>query len=121
MEKINNGFISYKKVDKNIIVSLNHISKLNSINSSKIKSELLQLIYESETSIFLDFSEMKFIDSAGFQALLSAYLKAKLEDANFIICNANKEILELFNAVGLNKVFDIKNTELSFSDLKTAS
>jgi anti-anti-sigma factor len=107
METINNRILSYEKLDKNIIVSFNHINRLNSVNSNEVKSELLQLINDSEISIFLDLSEMKFIDSAGFQVLLSAYIKSNLYNSDFIICNANEEILKLFSLLELDKVFVI--------------
>jgi anti-anti-sigma factor len=121
MELLKNKILSFKKVDKDILVSFNYSTKLNSVNANEVKSEILQLINESEISIYLDLAEMKFIDSAGFQVLLTAYREAKLKDANFIICNANNEILDLFSAVGLNKVFDLRNKGFSFSNFKTAS
>ncbi len=65
---------------------------------------------------------MKFMDSAGFHALLSVHIDAKLKESKFILLNPNEEIYDLFKSVDLDKIFDIrsKNKYLN-EDLKKAS
>ncbi|MFC2096456.1 STAS domain-containing protein [Bacteroidota bacterium] len=109
MKTIHKKTLLYKRIDNSIIVSIKYTNSLNIINSNGIEEELRQFINNGETSIFLDFSKMKFIDTAGFQVLLSVHIDAKLNKVEFVILNANEEVLELFNLVELNNVFDLRN------------
>ena len=114
--------LSYKRVDNRLIASFRYTTRLSIINSDEIEEELLQLVKNGETSLFLDLYEIKFIDSAGFRSLLSVHIDAKLKNVEFAIINANEDILELFNLVELNTVFDIRsNLEFIQEDFKKAS
>ncbi len=65
---------------------------------------------------------MKFIDSAGFHALLSVHIDAKLKDVKFILVNSNEEIYDLFKLVNLDNIFDIRSkSEFMQEDFKKAS
>jgi len=100
--------LRYTKVDNGLLASFNGIDKLTTLNSKSFKDELIQQIRLSETDLFLDFSEIKFIDSAGFQALLALHINAILCNIEFVILKISKEVLQIFNFVELNLVFDIR-------------
>ena len=122
MKTLDKKILLYKRIDNSIIASFKYTNRLSIINSNEIEDELLLLIKNGETSIFLDFSEMKFIDSAGFQALLSVHIDAKLNNVEFVIINANEEVIELFNLVELNNVFDLRNnSDSNYNKLRKAS
>jgi anti-anti-sigma factor len=108
MKTIDKNILSYIRKEQSVKVSFQNTNRLSIINSSKIEDELLQLIIRGETSIFLDFSEIKFIDSSGFQALLSVHIDARLKGVEFVIVNPNDEIMELINLVDLDNIFEIR-------------
>lgn len=122
MKTIEKNILSYNKTEQSIIVSFQYTNRLSIINSSKIEDELLQLINNGETSIFLDFSAIKFIDSSSFQALLSVHIDAKLKEVEFVILNPNNEVVKLINLVDLDNIFDIRyNSDSNYKEFKNAS
>ncbi len=122
MKTIDRKVLSLKKFDNKVTVTLRHSDRLNVLNSEQVEGELMQLLHYGEKTILFDFSEMKFIDSAGFHALLSVHIDAKLKDVKFILVNSNEEIYDLFKLVDLDNIFDIRSkSEFIQEDLKKAS
>lgn len=116
----NNSVIS-REIDNGYYVILNNINKINIINSSLIENQLLQMTKESETTLFLDLSDVNFIDSKGFNTILKVKRTAFLNNVNFIICNVNEEVLELFDLLGLNNEFEISKKKSLRKNLERAS
>jgi anti-sigma B factor antagonist len=122
MKTLDREILSLKKFDNKVTVTLRHSDRLNVLNSEQVEGELLQLLHHGEKTILFDFSNMKFIDSSGFHALLSVHIDAKLKDVKFIIVNSNVEILDLFRLVDLDNIFDIRSkSEFIHEDFKKAS
>lgn len=119
--KTMNNILEYKKVDNGILVSFKYISKLSVINANQVEEELQHVIRHGETSLFLDFSTIEFIDTAGFQALLSIHIDSKLNHVKFVLVNVTEDILELFKLVKLDHVFEMKpSNDSDFNMLKKA-
>lgn len=116
-----NSTLVTKNVNNNYTVTLNNTNKLNIINAYKIENKLMQLVKESGIAVFLDLTEINFIDSTGFSILLKIQRTAYLNNVRFIIYNVNEEALELFDLLGLNNEFEIRNIRPLYSNLKKAS
>ncbi|MCB2195691.1 MAG: STAS domain-containing protein [Bacteroidetes bacterium] len=117
-----NKILAQKRINDGIVVSIKESNKICITNANRIEEELLQLIKQGENTVLLDFSKIEFIDTAGFQALLSAQIESKLYHVNFSIINANDDVRELFTLVKLDSVFDIRNKPVSdYNKLKKAS
>ncbi len=108
MKTINRNILNYQKEGQILTASFCSTNKLSIQNACNLEEELYELIKREETSIYLDFTGIDFIDSSGFQALLSLYIDAKLKHIEFVILNANNQVRELFDLVKLNTVFDFK-------------
>jgi len=122
MKTIDNNLFNCNRTGQRISVLLKHTNRLCINNSDKVEKELLRLIKNGVISIFLDLSNIDFIDSTGFQVLLSALIDAKLNNIEFVILNSNKEVLELFKLVKLDSVFDFRNNLNSdYNTLKKVS
>ncbi len=122
MKTIDREVLSLKKLDNKVIVTLKHADRLNVINSELVEGELLELLHHGVKTILFDFSNLKFIDSSGFHALLSVHIDAKLKDVKFVIINSNEEIHDLFKLVDLDNIFDIRGkSEFIKEDFKKAS
>ena len=122
MKTSDRKILSLKKIDNKVVVRLNHSDRLNVLNSELVEGELMELLYHGEKTILFDISDMRFIDSAGFHALLSVHIDAKLKNVKFIIVNTNEEIYDLFKLVDLDNIFDIRSkTDFMKEDLKKAS
>ena len=113
-----NKILNYKRVDNGMLVSFKYTSKLSIINADQVEKELQNLIKIGNTTIFLDFSTIEFIDTAGFHALLSIQIDSKLNDLKFMIINISDEIMELFKLVKLDNVFELRER---YNRLKEAS
>lgn len=93
--------------DNKYIVSFNNVSRLNIINSVEIENQLLDLTNKQGSNLVLNLSEIKFIDSAGFESLLKVYRSAKMNNTSLKLSNVSAEANELLKLVELDKVFEL--------------
>lgn len=110
-----------KTNDKDYDVTINNVSRINIINSTKIGNHLIQLTHEPNQRIYLNLKGISFIDSTGFNTLLKVQRIASLNNIRLIIYNVNEDVLELFELLGLNNEFEIINTTPFFQNLNRAS
>jgi len=122
MKTQNRKILSVKNFDDTVFVSLEPADRLNILNADQVEKELIQVIQNGEKTILLDFSKMKFIDSSGFQALLSVHIDARLKGVKFVIVNVNEEINYLLKLVDLDNIFEISvKSDFNPTKLKKAS
>ncbi len=94
-------------IENTYLASFYNVSRLNVLNSKEIELQLLPLINQSESNLTLNLSGIKFIDSSGFETLLSLYKVAKLNNSNLKLINLSEELLELIKLVELDHVFQL--------------
>jgi len=98
--------LTINQEDNKYFVSFNNVSKLNIINSLEIENQLLDLTNKQGYSLILNLSEIKFIDSSGFESLLKVYRSAKMNNTSLKFTNVSSEAIELLKLVELDKVFE---------------
>jgi len=99
--------LTINQEDNKYFVSFNNVSKLNIINSGEIENQLLNLTNKQGFGLVLNLSEIKFIDSAGFESLLKVYRSAKMNNTSLKFTNVSSEAIELLKLVELDKVFEL--------------
>ncbi|MGE0088345.1 MAG: STAS domain-containing protein [Bacteroidales bacterium] len=99
--------VNINQIDGEYHVSFNNTPKLNIINSKEIESQLIDLTKKEGNGLVLNLSEIKFIDSAGFESLLNIYRSAKMNNSSFRLMNVSNEAFELLKLVELDKVFEL--------------
>ncbi|MDA3954545.1 MAG: STAS domain-containing protein [Bacteroidales bacterium] len=99
--------VTVDQIGNNNLASFHNISKLNILNSKDIELQLMPLVSQSDSSLTLNFSGIRFIDSSGFETLLSLYKVAKINNSNLNLINLSDELLELVNLVKLDTVFQL--------------
>ena len=99
--------LTVDQIDNRFLVSFYNVTKLNVLNSKEIESRLVSLISQADSNLTLNFSGIKFIDSSGFEALLSLYKTSKLHNSNLNLINLSEELMELMQLVELDRVFEI--------------
>jgi len=99
--------VSINQIDGEYHVSFNNIPKLNIINSKEIESQLIDLTRKEGNGLVLNLSEIKFIDSTGFESLLNVYRSAKMNNTSFKLMNVSDEAFELLKLVELDRVFEL--------------
>ena len=80
--------------------------KLDVNTSPDLQKDLEENISGSEDVVF-DFSELKFISSAGLRVLVFTQKKLGV-NGKVIIQDANEFVLEILETTGLKSVFDIR-------------
>lgn len=74
----------------------------------RLKTELKSLLTQPEVAVVLDLSHVEVIDSAGFGVLISLLKRIKFLNGSLSIINVNASVLELFEYLQLDKIFDIR-------------
>lgn len=94
-------------IENTYLASFYNVSRLNVLNSKEIELQLLPLINQSESNLTLNLSGINFIDSSGFETLLSLYKVAKLNNSNLKLINLSEDLVELIKLVELDRVFQL--------------
>jgi anti-anti-sigma factor len=100
---------SVDKHEKYILVKLNE-SKLNSLITPQLKSELILINTEGQRNIILDLSLIKFADSSGLSSLLVGHRICKNAEGLFILCGLNDAVARLITISQLDNVLSIVPT-----------
>ena len=104
------------KHEKYVLIKLNE-SKLNSLISPQLKSELILINTEVLRNIVLDLSAVKYSDSSGLSSLLVGHRLCKNADGSFIITGVNDNITRLVTISQLENVLTIVPTTEEAIDL----
>jgi len=104
------------KHEKYVLVKLNE-SKLNSLITPQLKSELILTNAEGQRNIIFDLSQVKFADSSGLSSLLVGHRLCKSAEGTFILVALTEPVARLINISQLESVFTIVNTVSEAIDL----
>jgi anti-sigma B factor antagonist len=83
------------------------VKKLNVIIAEKTKLALNQIIDSGGKNLIIDFSNIEFIDSSGFGALVTVHNHAKNIGSKVMLCQISNETMELLTITKLDQVFHI--------------
>lgn len=89
-----NNIMSIEQLHNENVVSFD-VNRINILNSKEIETNLTNLMRNTKSSLTLNLSNIKFIDSTGFGMLFS--LRRIL---NIKLINISDEVQELFTLVG---------------------
>ena len=83
------------------------IREANLTKADGFKEEMVALIEQSNKYIIVDFSNVIYVDSSFLGALVSSLKLAIAHQAEIVVCCLNKDILNLFQLIRLDKAFKI--------------
>ena len=104
------------KHEKYILLKLNE-TKLNSLISPQLKSELILMNTEGQRNIVLDLAQVKFADSSGLSSLLVGHRLCKNATGTFILTGLNDAVSRLITISQLDNVLSIVPTTEEAIDL----
>jgi anti-sigma B factor antagonist len=107
---------SVDKHDKYVLLKLNE-SKLNSLVTPQLKSELILINTEGQRNIVMDLSQIKFADSSGLSSLLVGHRLCKNASGVFILVGLNEAVARLIAISQLDSVLTIVPTTDEAIDL----
>jgi anti-anti-sigma factor len=76
--------------------------------AESLKKKLHKIIDQGITELTLDFANVKSVDPVGLSVIAATYNTINNAGAKLFIKNVSNEIYTLFDALGLNKHFDIE-------------
>ena len=91
------------KHEKYVLIKLIE-SKLNSLVSPQLKSELILINAEGQRNIILDLSNVKYSDSSGLSSLLVGHKVCKNADGVFILTGINDNVARLISISQLENI-----------------
>jgi anti-sigma B factor antagonist len=94
------------KHEKYILVKLNE-SKLNSLVTPQLKSELILMNTEGQRNIILDLSQVRFADSSGLSSLLVGHRICKNAEGVFILTGLSDAVARLVTISQLDNVLSV--------------
>ncbi|TSJ39464.1 STAS domain-containing protein [Mucilaginibacter corticis] len=97
------------KHEKYILLKLNE-TKLNSLITPQLKSELILINTEGQRNIILDLSQIKFADSSGLSSLLVGHRLCKNSGGSFILTGLTDAVARLITISQLENVLTIVPT-----------
>ena len=104
------------KHEKYVLLKLNE-SKLNSLITPQLKSELILINTEGQRNIILDLCQVKFADSSGLSSLLVGHRLCKNTAGTFILTGLNDAVARLITISQLDNVLSIVPTTSEAIDL----
>lgn len=104
------------KHEKYVLFKLNE-SKLNSLVTPQLKSELILMNTEGQRNIIMDLSQIKFADSSGLSSLLVGHRLCKNSSGTFILVGLNEAVSRLIAISQLDSVLAIVPTTDEAIDL----
>ena len=104
------------KHEKYVLLKLNE-SKLNSLVTPQLKSELILINTEGQRNIIMDLSQIKFADSSGLSSLLVGHRLCKNASGVFILVGLNDAVARLITISQLDSVLAIVPTVEEAIDL----
>src|SRR6195952_2365567 len=104
------------KHEKYVLVKLNE-SKINSLITPQLKSELIMINAEGQRNLIFDLSQVKFADSSGLSSLLVGHRLCKNASGLFILASLNDAVARLVTISQLDNVLNIVPTAEEGIDL----
>jgi len=104
------------KHEKYVLLKLNE-SKLNSLITPQLKSELILINTEGQRNIIFDMAQVKFADSSGLSSLLVGHRLCKNANGSFILTGLNEAVSRLVSISQLDSVLSIVPTAEEGIDL----
>lgn len=98
-------------IQDNILVILPEEKRLDIMNSSSLKEEIVHLI--QETGIFkviLNLSHLQFIDSSGLRAFLFVQRMVQKQGGILILAHLTLPIQKMLEVVSMHRIFNISLT-----------
>jgi len=81
-------------------------SRLDASIAPELKKVVSTIINDGTSRILLDLQSVKFMDSSGLGAVISSF-KLTGQKGDFVICNINETVHEIFSLTHMDRLFDI--------------
>ena len=98
--------ISIEKRDKIDIISFT-VNNINALITDEIREDITRVFDVPNSKVIIDLKGVEYIDSSGFGCFLSVMKAARNNYGILKFANPEQRVMELFNILHLNTVFQI--------------
>jgi anti-sigma B factor antagonist len=91
-------------------LSFEGIKNLDANSAHRVKAEIKGLLSDEVKNVIVDLSNIQFIDSTGFGALISVLKTIKSRDGRMILSGVTDEVRELMDLMQLLSVFELRSS-----------
>ncbi|MBW4688722.1 MAG: STAS domain-containing protein [Komarekiella atlantica HA4396-MV6] len=78
---------------------------LDGIRGNQLRQEVSEVIKNGSDILLIDLKDVKFIDSSGLGALVSAMQTVRKADSKLFVCSVNDQVKMLFELTKLDRIF----------------
>jgi ABC-type transporter Mla MlaB component len=115
MKELTLEYLTVKKQYRNYRISFNQLDKINILIIEDIKRKLFEIIRNPRSHLFLDLSNIKFIDSSGFAAIDLLTRVSKIFGSSVTLIKVGIEVKELIELARKFNGYDICYFEKGYS------
>ena len=102
-------FVTLDEIDQKMILRLE--GRLDVSSTPQLEKKMQPIIDDGHTVIYLDFSDIDYLSSAGLRLLLAKTQELKAKKGNLILFSLTDEVKEVVEVAGFKKVFTIFASE----------
>ena len=92
-----------------VAVAAVSVDELDASNAGEFKRDIAPVL-QANTSLVLDLSRLRFVDSSGLGAMLSCLRQLSAKKGDLKLCGMSKQVRALFELVRMHLIFDIYGT-----------
>jgi|SRR5690606_36282480 len=89
------------------LLAILKIKEANLVEAERFKAEMIHLINQGSKKIIVSFEEVDYVDSSFLGALVSSLKYAISQGGDIAVAHLNKDILNLFQLIRMDKVFKV--------------
>lgn len=89
-------------------VLLQPTGRLDANTSKDFEKEVLEQLSQSPEGAVMDFSDLRYVSSAGLRVVLLAAKKVKAAGGTFVLCGLSPSILEVFRISGFLSILTVE-------------
>lgn len=98
--------INHKTINQIQIVEL--VGRIDAVNNAKTEDFFTKITDDQQSHIIVDCEKLDFINSSGLRVFIMSLKKAKKANKELLLCNLQKNIKEVFQYSGFDKLFNIQ-------------
>jgi anti-sigma B factor antagonist len=86
------------------------VEELDASNAGEFKRDIAPVL-EANTTLVLDLSRLRFVDSSGLGAFLSCLRRLNAKGGDLKLCGMSKQVRAVFELVRMHRIFEIYGTK----------
>lgn len=106
--QINEAMIDVKKGLEGVVVKPVDVDRLTVTNAGELKKSLALQFSSGSSNVYLDLSNIKYMDSTGVSVLISGVKSSREQNRAFILRNVQPEVHKLLSLMKIDKIIDIE-------------